>query len=148
MTNASSRAPSGLDLTEAFGDAFTPFVGEGCEAAVWAAALTDEEIAALASGINLRLIRSASLWGYWPVLGLDSPEPDWSGNGRNMTLVGSPAYATHAPTQLWIPPRTGPGPVVAAAGALKVGAADIAGAYVGSAALARIYSGSNLIKQF
>lgn len=61
------------------------FAGEMEEAALWAAALTPQQVADLAAGADPQTIAPTALWGYWP-LGLDSPEPDWSGAGRTMTL--------------------------------------------------------------
>lgn len=72
--------------------------GAIAEAAVWTVALTDAEIAALATGINPCLVQPTSLWGYWPLWGSDSPEVDLSGNARNLTLTNTPTQrAVSAP---------------------------------------------------
>lgn len=76
------------------------------EVAVWSAALSDSEIAALGRGVNPSSIRPSSLASYWPLLGLDSPEPDWSGNGGNLTVNGAVVYSTHSPTQSWLPSKS------------------------------------------
>lgn len=76
--------------------------GRIAEVAVWAAALNTDEIAALAAGISPRFIRHTSLEGYWPLQGIGSPEPDYSGNGRTGTLNGdttTPTIADHVYTQ-------------------------------------------------
>ena len=54
-----------------------PFDGAIGEVAIWAAALTVPEIVALAKGFSPLMIRPDSLLSYWPVLGNDSPEPDY-----------------------------------------------------------------------
>lgn len=72
------------------------------DAAVWSVALTDNEVAALAKGVPAYLIRPAALKIYYPLYGLASPEPDFSGNAANSTLAGSPpAGATNPPTTLF-----------------------------------------------
>lgn len=86
-----------------------PMPGRIGEVGVYNVALSDAEVAAHAGGVSLRLIRPASLVGYWPVWGVASPEPDLSGGGRNMTLTGTPAQADHAPvmpyfwSRPWVP---------------------------------------------
>lgn len=67
------------------------------EAAVWTVALTAAEALALAAGYAPYLIRPQSLYGYWPILGVQSPEPDLSMNSRSMTLNGTPAQVMHVP---------------------------------------------------
>lgn len=57
--------------------------------AVWNAILTDGEFFALAKGIRPYNIRPGSLAGYWPLDGIQSPEPDLSGNKNNGTLTGT-----------------------------------------------------------
>jgi hypothetical protein len=67
------------------------FAGTIADAAIWSVALSDAEIAALASGVRPKDIRPASLIAYWPLGGLQSPEPDISGGARNGTLTGTSA---------------------------------------------------------
>jgi hypothetical protein len=94
------------------GSAYAQFwPGSIAEAAVWNAALSDQEVAALAAGLNPRRIRPASLVAYWPLWGLASPEPDLSDSANNLTLTASPPAANHAPLQLFS--RCGPGTVPA-----------------------------------
>jgi hypothetical protein len=56
---------------------------------VWNIILTDLEFAALGRGIQPYNIRPASLAGWWPIDGIQSPEPDLSGNKLNGTLTGT-----------------------------------------------------------
>lgn len=70
--------------------------GRVAEAAIWNVALTASEVAALAKGVSPLQIRPASLQAYWPLIGRQSPEPDWVG-GFNLTLTNAPANAAHVP---------------------------------------------------
>ena len=66
--------------------------GRIAEAAVWNVALTANEIAALASGVTPPNAHGGtSLVGYWPLYGVDAPEPDLSGNGSSATVTGATA---------------------------------------------------------
>ena len=107
-TNATSLTPSSISLVyvgvfRAGSSNFNLMQGRIAEAAIWSAALTDDEILALARGVNPRQMRPDTLWGYWPLWGIDSPERDMSGNARHATLVNSPTQADHAPVPLWRP---------------------------------------------
>lgn len=115
-TNVTSRSPSGLNRCQigVLSNTFNPFTGSVAEVAIWSAVLSDGEIATLATGVPAWQVRAASLWGYWPVLGLSSTEPDYSGAGRAMTLVGTPALADGPPVGLWMLPVRGSVNVVAA----------------------------------
>ena len=55
--------------------------------------------------------------GYWALHGLNSPEPDWSGNGNNGTLVNTPTLANHAPIAPYSSRFWGHGPLVEVAAA-------------------------------
>jgi len=70
--------------------------GDIAEVGMWSAVLSDNEISALARGSRVRHIRPGSLALDVPIEGLQSPEPDYSGNGIDMTVTGA-TYATHAP---------------------------------------------------
>lgn len=59
------------------------------DAAVWTAALTAGEIAGLARGARPFQIRRGSLVSYYPLTGIQSPEPDLSGLANNGTVVGT-----------------------------------------------------------
>lgn len=96
--------------------------GRIAEAAIWKAALTDDEVLSLALGVRPYRIRPESLVMYWPLWGLESPEPDYhprsadAGN-YNLTLNNGPIKANHAPVTLFTPkwaatmPLTPPEPV-------------------------------------
>ena len=73
--------------------------GSIAEEAGWSVALTDAEIAAWAKGTLACKIRPASLVGYWPLFGLESPEPDYSGLGNNGVLTFT-GRADHSPSAL------------------------------------------------
>ena len=70
--------------------------GRIADAFFYNAALTADEVAALAAGASPLLVRSGSLLGYWPLWGIASPETDYVGN-TNMTLTGSPSAADGPP---------------------------------------------------
>jgi hypothetical protein len=75
------------------------FSGQVAEAAAWSVALTDAEIAALASRAVLPTdIRRASLVGYWRLWG-NSTETDQTGSGRTLTATGT-ARADHPPVPI------------------------------------------------
>lgn len=102
-TNATSRTPAGINRTaigfqdnaaasRAFAQGGT---GSLAEVGIWNAALTDAEIAALATGLSPLSIRPASLIGYWPLIGNNSPENNLVSNTSKMTLVGAPSASAH-----------------------------------------------------
>lgn len=68
------------------------------EIAVWNVALTAQEIAALAAGVEPYLIRPENILFYAPMWGVSgaSVEPDLSGNGNSLTLSGSPVFTPHS----------------------------------------------------
>lgn len=66
--------------------------GRIAEFAVWDVILTAAEMAALGAGISPLLIRPASLVSYVPLLGGQSPEPDWKIAG-GATVIGTAAAA-------------------------------------------------------
>lgn len=70
------------------------FDGLIAEVAAWNVALTDAEVAVLATGMSPLAVRPASLVAYWPLIGKYSPEIDVVG-GFGMTLTGTPAAAAH-----------------------------------------------------
>jgi hypothetical protein len=67
------------------------FSGKLAEVAIWDIALTTSEIAELAAGATPTTIQSGNLQGYWPLL---SDATDSSGNGKDLTAVGSPTYSS------------------------------------------------------
>jgi hypothetical protein len=78
--------------------------GNMADTALWNVVLSATEIAALAKGIRPSQVRPAALIGYWPLDGLQSPEPDLSGNRYNGTLTGT-ALVFGPPTNLITPKR-------------------------------------------
>lgn len=96
-TNTTSRTPVTLAATR-IGSFLTasdfPFPGDMAEAAMWSVALSDAEVAVLATGIAPYEVQRSSLVAYWPLIGLTSPEPDVVGSFP-MTLTGTPAQAAH-----------------------------------------------------
>jgi hypothetical protein len=66
-----------------------PLVGKMADLAIWNVKLTLLEGQALAKGIRPPAVRPLSLQMYFPLDGLQSPEPDLSGNKASGTLTGS-----------------------------------------------------------
>jgi hypothetical protein len=71
--------------------------------ALWTAALTAAEHKALSQGARPYQIRSGSLKGWWPIDGMQSPEPDLSGFKNNGTLNGTPTLVTGPPFMMFTP---------------------------------------------
>lgn len=100
-TNATLRNPSGITRTsigfwETSAASF-PANASVAEAAIWNAALTDDEVAVLAAGICPLFVRPTKLVGYWPLFGrggATANEEDWIGE-RLMVQTNSPAVADH-----------------------------------------------------
>jgi hypothetical protein len=70
--------------------------GRMAEGAIWNAELSANEVSALANGVSPSRIRGSNLVTYIP-FGIGSPDPDFSGNGYNATLTGSPVPGDHPP---------------------------------------------------
>lgn len=68
-----------------------------CEAAAWNAALSDDEIKALAGGISPCRVRPGNLQHYWPIFGIHSPEVDYGLSKRTLTVTNAPPQADHGP---------------------------------------------------
>lgn len=96
--------------------------GNLAEFGTWTNSLTQQEIQALANGCLPYQVRPAALAAYWPLWGLQSPEPDLSGASNSGTLTGT-AFATHAPVSLFLPPVNS---LVATTGGGSTAAAPIA----------------------
>jgi hypothetical protein len=70
-----------------------PLLGALADVAIWKARLSVLELGALANGARPNTIRSANLVRWYPLGGIQSPEPDLSGNAFNGTLTGTnPAF--------------------------------------------------------
>lgn len=85
------------DLSATPGEGFDGRIGE---VALWLTWLHDDEIAALALGVNPRKIRPLSLASYWPFFGEDSPEPDIHStilDPHPLTITCTPTRADHPP---------------------------------------------------
>jgi hypothetical protein len=80
--NGHSVTQSGTDATNWFG-------GVLADVAIWPVALSQAELSALSKGARPNTIRPPSLIGWWPLDGIQSPEPDLSGNVNNGTLTGT-----------------------------------------------------------
>jgi hypothetical protein len=78
--------------SEIGGNAFSEFyVGLIADVAMWSVGLSALEINALAKGPRPGAIRPRTLIGWWAIDGLQSPEPDLSGNQNNGTPFGTTA---------------------------------------------------------
>lgn len=104
-TDTTAVTASGMDNTRLSGynaDSVTvSYDGRLAEFGVWNVALTDAEVASLASGFSPLMIRPDGLVAYWPLIGRTSPEIDVVG-GFDMTLINSPTTAAH-PSQIFYP---------------------------------------------
>ena len=92
-TASSDDDPSGLDVTyigtrRLSGSLGGYWSGDLAECAIWNVVLSDAEVAELATGVCPLFVRPDNLVAYWPVIGAQSPEPDWVG-GYNMTVSGA-----------------------------------------------------------
>jgi hypothetical protein len=91
------------------GNGFSEFyAGLSADVAMWSVALSALEIKALANGARAYTIRRSALLSYWPLGGLQSPEPDLSGKANNGILTGTnpafgPPLMQFTPTQALAP---------------------------------------------
>lgn len=108
-TNATSvgdPSPDFLSIGAIRRDTASNFVsGMIAEAAVWSIALSDAEVALLASGCSPLFVRPESLIFYLPLISLGGggTQADWIG-GLTMTETNTPASATH-PQSIFYPPQ-------------------------------------------
>jgi hypothetical protein len=89
------------------------YAGQMAELAVWNVKLTAAEMAALAKGARPNTIRPSALKAWWPLGGIQSPEPDLSGLANNGTLTGTnPAFGPPVMqfTPMWPQTLAGPSP--------------------------------------
>lgn len=82
------------------------FSGRIGEVGIWNVALSPTELLALAKGALPSAIRRSALQGYPPILGVDSPEPDYSGSRAAWTLTGT-TRAPHPPVMPGLMPKRG-----------------------------------------
>lgn len=94
-TNTTSKVPASVDRTfcGALNASNFFFNGKLMELGIWTAALDDNEVLSLARGVCPLMVRTASLVGYWPMIGNASPEPNYKGTA--FTLTATPAKADH-----------------------------------------------------
>jgi hypothetical protein len=97
LTTASITWTTGTDTAN------DNLVGSTADIAIWQAALTASEIKALSLGARPNTIRSTALLLWWPLDGLQSPEPDLSGNAHNGTVNGAAAPAFGPPIAPFTP---------------------------------------------
>lgn len=107
-TNSTSRTPSGIDRTiigaEFDSDGASDFSeAEIAECAFWGTALTDEEIAVLATGVCPLFVRPNSLSLYLP--GVRDADKDLVG-GLSFTPTNTPTIAAHTRIMRVVPPFT------------------------------------------
>lgn len=77
-------------------------VGTMADFALWSVILTAAELTALNQGARPGQIRPAGLQIWYPLDGLQSPEPDFSGNAHNGTLNGT-SLASGPPVMMLTP---------------------------------------------
>lgn len=86
----SNGSTTGQDLTIGKDIVNSRFwTGTLADFAIWTTNLSTLEIAGLAEGVRPIRTRPQSLIGWWPLDGLQSPEPDLSGSANNGTLTGT-----------------------------------------------------------
>lgn len=102
-TGTTSTVPSGINRT-AIGasDASTvtlPFApagtGDIAEVAMWSIALSDRDVATLATGVSPLSVHPESLVGYWPLIGNNSPENNIISNTSTMSIQGTLTASAH-----------------------------------------------------
>lgn len=114
-SNTTSRSPTGIDRTAIgvlFGSSVSqPFgpagTGDLAEVAVWNIALSDADVAALATGVSPLLIHPEALVGYWPLLGVNSPENNLLSNTSTMSITGSLSQSAHPRVFEWAASKIG-----------------------------------------
>lgn len=89
-SDANASTPAGVTTTDMATGSDSGATLQIALPAIWTAALSAGEIAALAAGLDPRLLQSrrASLADFWPLIGA-SPEPDWISASRNLTVTGA-----------------------------------------------------------
>jgi hypothetical protein len=98
-TVGGSLAPSNgvIEIAGGIASSSNYFDGKIADVAMWNVQLSTAEIAALSQGARPYQIRRPSVIFWLPMDGLQSPEPDLSGNAFNGTLIGSPSFAPGPP---------------------------------------------------
>jgi hypothetical protein len=102
-TDATSASPSSAAITSTFIGRCTSSTtdnymeGTIAQCAVWNVALTDPEVASLATGLTPLHVRPNNLVHYWPLESRASPEIDFVG-GLTLTLQASPTIGDNPRT--------------------------------------------------
>lgn len=105
--------------------------GDIAEVALWDAALSVDEITALAAGLKADRVRPGNLALYAPVWGRASPETDLFGNDLAVTgavAAGHPPIIGHRRAQIFVPKVVSGGTANAVGSSSGVGAASAVGA--------------------
>lgn len=97
--------PQGLNFTAIGMDRDStpgnPLNGLIAEVAIWNEALSSVEMSALSRGVSPMAVRRSALVAYWPLWGIDSPEPSVISGSFSMSATGSPSRGNHAPVGLF-----------------------------------------------
>ncbi len=103
-TNTLDRTPANLDSIDIGNEGDSSpgdnWIGRIAEVVIWNVALSDAEVAQIATGIPQWRVRPADVVAYYPLFGNADPEVDLSGNGNNLTLFNTPGVASHPPVSL------------------------------------------------
>jgi len=76
-----------------------PYGGKMAEFVLWKTTLTDEQLVALANGVNPFFVTDVKPYFYYPLWGNNSPEEEYI-NGWNGTLVSAPTKIRHPGIEL------------------------------------------------
>lgn len=101
----SGTVPSNIQIGNDPNTSTRAWTGPIADVALWNVALKAGEAKALANGARPHMIRPLALKGYWPLDGLQSPEPDLSGNANNGTLNNPPIPLGVGPPVMMFTPR-------------------------------------------
>lgn len=100
-TETSTATPANLDVTSIgrVGDSSPGGNMDGriAEVGMWNVALTDDEIAALASGISPLRVRRSSLQAYYPLFAVGGDAINYAGGGNTLTDTNTVTNGDHAP---------------------------------------------------
>lgn len=106
-TSATDVTPAGIDRIavgrQVHSSPGAPLTGQVAWTAMWDVALTDAQVAILATGINPRRVRPADLVWVAPLDGVSSPEPDYNfvATQSPLTVNGAAAATTDPSVQPW-----------------------------------------------